>query len=162
MAQRLSLVLWGRDKPALDAGVADRDHALLGGVVLAHNVHSPEEVRQVVIAAEQAGATARAIAWACAIRDAVRQIGLEGDLGSIPERSRPTAPTSPGIAVHIGQRVSSLAQPGEVLVSRTVVDLVLKQLRPPERVSGYPHGPEDLTGWKRSRSLPFPGSGPAV
>jgi class 3 adenylate cyclase len=29
-----------------------------------------------------------------------------------------------GIAVHIGQRVSSLAQPGEVLASRTVVDLV--------------------------------------
>ncbi len=29
-----------------------------------------------------------------------------------------------GIAVHIGQRVSSLAGSGEVLVSRTVVDLV--------------------------------------
>ena len=29
-----------------------------------------------------------------------------------------------GIAVHIGARVSALAHPGEVLVSRTVVDLV--------------------------------------
>jgi class 3 adenylate cyclase len=29
-----------------------------------------------------------------------------------------------GIAVHIGSRVQSLASPGEVLVSRTVVDLV--------------------------------------
>jgi class 3 adenylate cyclase len=29
-----------------------------------------------------------------------------------------------GIAVHIGARVAALAQPGEVLVSRTVVDLV--------------------------------------
>jgi class 3 adenylate cyclase len=29
-----------------------------------------------------------------------------------------------GIAVHIGSRVSSLAAPGEVLVSRTVADLV--------------------------------------
>jgi class 3 adenylate cyclase len=29
-----------------------------------------------------------------------------------------------GIAVHIGSRVSSLAGPGEVLVSRTVADLV--------------------------------------
>jgi class 3 adenylate cyclase len=29
-----------------------------------------------------------------------------------------------GIAVHIGQRVSGLAGPGEVLVSRTVTDLV--------------------------------------
>lgn len=30
-----------------------------------------------------------------------------------------------GLAVHIGQRVSSFAEPGEVLVSRTVVDLVV-------------------------------------
>jgi class 3 adenylate cyclase len=29
-----------------------------------------------------------------------------------------------GIAVHIGARIAALAQPGEVLVSRTVVDLV--------------------------------------
>ena len=29
-----------------------------------------------------------------------------------------------GIAVHIGARVSAIARPGEVLVSRTVVDLV--------------------------------------
>ena len=29
-----------------------------------------------------------------------------------------------GIAVHIGQRISSLAGPGDVLVSRTVTDLV--------------------------------------
>jgi hypothetical protein len=29
-----------------------------------------------------------------------------------------------GIALHIGQRISSLAAPGEVLVSRTVTDLV--------------------------------------
>ena len=29
-----------------------------------------------------------------------------------------------GIAVHIGSRVSGLAGPGEVLVSRTVADLV--------------------------------------
>lgn len=31
-----------------------------------------------------------------------------------------------GIAVHIGQRVSALARPGEVLVSRTVTDLVAR------------------------------------
>jgi class 3 adenylate cyclase len=29
-----------------------------------------------------------------------------------------------GIAVHVGARVAGLADPGEVLVSRTVVDLV--------------------------------------
>jgi len=30
-----------------------------------------------------------------------------------------------GIAVHLAQRVQTKAQPGEVLVSRTVVDLVV-------------------------------------
>jgi class 3 adenylate cyclase len=30
-----------------------------------------------------------------------------------------------GIAVHVGQRVCAFAEPGEVLVSRTVVDLVV-------------------------------------
>ena len=30
-----------------------------------------------------------------------------------------------GIAVHLAQRVQSIARPGEVLVSRTVVDLVV-------------------------------------
>jgi class 3 adenylate cyclase len=30
-----------------------------------------------------------------------------------------------GIAVHLAQRVQSLARPGDVLVSRTVVDLVV-------------------------------------
>jgi class 3 adenylate cyclase len=33
-------------------------------------------------------------------------------------------PDIAGIGIHIGQRVSAVAGPGEVLVSRTVVDLV--------------------------------------
>jgi predicted lactoylglutathione lyase len=51
------LVLWGRDKLALDSGVADAERPAFGGVVLAHNVRSEDEVRQVVAAAEGAGAT---------------------------------------------------------------------------------------------------------
>src|SRR6266850_1411864 len=51
------LVLWGRDKLALDSGVADVDRGDFDGVVLAHNVRSEDEVRQVVAAAEGAGAT---------------------------------------------------------------------------------------------------------
>src|SRR5882762_8969450 len=51
------LVLWGRDKLALDAGVADTGRDSFDGVVLAHNVRSEEEVEQVVSAAEDAGAT---------------------------------------------------------------------------------------------------------
>jgi len=51
------LVLWGRDKLADDAGIADAHPAAFGGIVLAHNVRSEEEVAQVVAAAEAAGAT---------------------------------------------------------------------------------------------------------
>lgn len=51
----LAVVLWARDKLAADAGLAD-DGASFGGVVLAHNVRSPEEVDQVVQAAAGVGA----------------------------------------------------------------------------------------------------------
>jgi hypothetical protein len=47
--------LWGRDKLAADTGVADGGG--WGGVTLAHNVRSPEEVDAVLAEAEAAGAT---------------------------------------------------------------------------------------------------------
>ena len=50
------VVLWSRDKLAADAGVADTGAAGFGGITLAHNVRSDEEVRQVVAAAAAAGA----------------------------------------------------------------------------------------------------------
>jgi class 3 adenylate cyclase len=66
----------------------------------------------------------RAIECACAIRDAVRQLNLEVragvHTGEIELRDGDIA----GIAVHIAARVNALAGIGEVLVSRTVVDLV--------------------------------------
>ncbi len=66
----------------------------------------------------------RAVRCACAIRDAVRAIGIHvrGGLhtGEIELRGDDIG----GIAVHITQRVQALAQPDEVLVSRTVTDLV--------------------------------------
>jgi len=68
---------------------------------------------------------ARAIACACAIRDAVSQLGLGVRAGLHTGEIEITDSDVTGIAVHIGQRVSSLAEPGEVLVSRTVVDLVV-------------------------------------
>lgn len=67
---------------------------------------------------------ARAIRCAASIRDAVRRAGLEVrsglHAGEVTRRSDGIA----GIAVHIGARVSALAGPGEVLVTRTVRDLV--------------------------------------
>lgn len=50
-----AVVLWGRDKVAADAGVVDDASSSFGGIVLAHNVASREEVDEVVSAAEAAG-----------------------------------------------------------------------------------------------------------
>jgi class 3 adenylate cyclase len=67
---------------------------------------------------------ARATQCAAAIRDAVAQIGLEIragiHIGEIERRGDDIA----GIAVHVAQRVSATARSGEVLVSRTLVELV--------------------------------------
>lgn len=49
------LGLWGREQLAEDSGV--RDHGGWGGVALAHNVGSPEEVDAILTQAEAAGAT---------------------------------------------------------------------------------------------------------
>jgi hypothetical protein len=40
----IAVVLWGRDKVAEDAGVADRGTDGFGGMTLAHNVRSRTEV----------------------------------------------------------------------------------------------------------------------
>jgi uncharacterized protein len=50
-----AVVLWDRDKLAADAQIDD-DNGRFGGVVLAHNVRSRDEVDSVIAAAEHAGA----------------------------------------------------------------------------------------------------------
>jgi class 3 adenylate cyclase/pimeloyl-ACP methyl ester carboxylesterase len=67
---------------------------------------------------------ARAIRCACAIRDSLRDLDLEVRIGLHTGECELVDDKIGGIAVHIGARVASLAQPGEVLVSRTVKDLV--------------------------------------
>lgn len=54
----LALVLWGRDKLALDCGIEDRQPggSGFGGIALAHNVRSTAEVDELVAVAERAGA----------------------------------------------------------------------------------------------------------
>ena len=68
---------------------------------------------------------ARAVRCAIAIRDGVRELGLEiragihvGEIEVLPDDIA-------GLAVHLGARVSALAGAGEVLVSSTVKDLVV-------------------------------------
>ena len=67
---------------------------------------------------------ARAIHCACAIRDHVDEIGLDVRSGLHTGECERVGEKVAGIAVHIGARVAAVAQPGEVLVSRTVKDLV--------------------------------------
>jgi class 3 adenylate cyclase len=67
---------------------------------------------------------ARAVRCACAIRDAVRQLGLEVRAGLHTGECEVTGSKVSGIAVHTGARVSAAARPQEVLVSATVKDLV--------------------------------------
>jgi class 3 adenylate cyclase len=68
---------------------------------------------------------ARAIRCALALRDGLRSIGVEirGGLhcGEIERRG----PDVSGLAVHIAARVQAVARPGEMLVTRTVKDLVV-------------------------------------
>ena len=68
---------------------------------------------------------ARAIACAEAVRDAVRALGLQVRAGvHTGEMEHGPGGEVRGIAVHTGARVAALAGPGEVLVSRTIRDLV--------------------------------------
>ena len=67
---------------------------------------------------------ARAIRCATAIRDAVRAIGLEVRAGLHTGEVELSDGDVAGIAVHLAARVAAAAREGEVLVSRTVVDLV--------------------------------------
>jgi class 3 adenylate cyclase len=67
---------------------------------------------------------ARAVRCACAIRDAIADLGVELRAGVHTGEVERRGDDLGGIAVHIGQRIASLAGPGQVLVSGTVHDLV--------------------------------------
>ena len=67
---------------------------------------------------------ARAIRCACAITESVRELGIEVRAGLHTGECELIDGKVGGIAVHIGARVAAEAQPGEVLVSSTVKDLV--------------------------------------
>jgi class 3 adenylate cyclase len=67
---------------------------------------------------------ARGVRCACAILDAVRSLGLELRAGLHAGECITAGEKLTGIAVHTGARIASLAHASEVLVSRTVKDLV--------------------------------------
>jgi len=67
---------------------------------------------------------ARGIRCACAISEAVKQLGISVRIGLHAGECELLGEKPEGIAVHIGSRVSSIAGADEVLVSSTVKDLV--------------------------------------
>jgi class 3 adenylate cyclase len=67
----------------------------------------------------------RAIDCACAIRDELRQIGIDIRAGLHTGECELVPGDIGGLAVHIAARVVALAGTGEVLVSNTVKDLVV-------------------------------------
>jgi len=66
----------------------------------------------------------RAIRCACSIRDSVRQIGIETRQGLHTGECEMINNDIGGISVHLAARIADAANPGKVLVSSTVKDLV--------------------------------------
>jgi len=85
--------------------------------------------RQVVTTGDGLLATfdgpARAVRCAQAIAGGVRDLGLEIRAGLHTGEIELDGADVRGIAVHIGARIAALAEPGEVLASSTVKDLVI-------------------------------------
>jgi len=67
---------------------------------------------------------ARAVHCACAIRDGVEALGIEVRAGVHTGEVELRGDDLVGVAVHVGARVAAIADRGEVLVTRTVTDLV--------------------------------------
>jgi predicted lactoylglutathione lyase len=53
----VAIVLWGRQNLAADAGIEDSGIGRFGGIALAHNVRTPDEVDEIIATAARAGAT---------------------------------------------------------------------------------------------------------
>jgi class 3 adenylate cyclase len=88
---------------------------------------------------------ARAIECACAIRDALEDIGLSIRVGLHTGEIEKIDADIHGIAVHVAARIMALAGPGEVLVSGVIPPLVLgSKLRFDDRGSHELKGVPDL------------------
>lgn len=118
----------GSTKMAADLGdrrwheLLDRHHALVRRILARFGGSEIDTAGDGFLA--RFDGPARAIRCACAAREAVMGLGLEiragVHTGEVELRDGDVA----GIGVHIGARIGAKASGGEVLVSRTVVDLV--------------------------------------
>ena len=90
----------------------------------------------------------RAVESALALRDAARGLGLELRVGVHTGEVERRVDDIGGLAVHLASRIQSAAQPGEVLVSRTVVDLTIGS-----NLRFEPRDPQELKGFDRNFQL---------
>jgi class 3 adenylate cyclase len=114
LASRLGDRGWGEVLARHDALVSDEVHRH-GGRVLKHTGDGALAIFD---------GPARGVRCACAIRDGVKPLSLEIRAGLHTGEIELDDNDVRGIAVHIGARVEALAGASEVLVSRTVTDLV--------------------------------------
>lgn len=84
---------------------------------------------------------ARAIGCAEKLRDEVGELGIQVRSGIHTGECEAIGEDLGGLAVHIGARVSALAEPGQILVSSTVKELVLGS-----DMQFINHGEHDLKG----------------
>jgi class 3 adenylate cyclase len=98
-------------------------HRVLVRRELAHyGGHEVEVVADSFLATFESPASA--VRCACSIREAVKELGIEMRIGVHAGEVEHEGDGLIGITLHIGSRVTGVADPGEVLVSSTVRDLV--------------------------------------
>jgi class 3 adenylate cyclase len=103
-------------------GLIERHDELMGEQIKRHSGRMIKTMGDGVLATFDG--PARAIHCACSARDAVRPLGVEIRAGLHTGECELIGDDVGGIAVNIGARVGAKAEAGEVLVSRTVTDLV--------------------------------------
>jgi class 3 adenylate cyclase/pimeloyl-ACP methyl ester carboxylesterase len=100
----------------------DRHHAIVRRELDAHRGREVDTAGDGFLA--MFDGPARAVRCALAVRDGLRPLGLEIRAGLHTGEVELAEAEVRGLAVHIGARVAGLAEPGEVMVSSTVRDLV--------------------------------------
>lgn len=100
----------------------DRHHAVVRRALAGHRGREIDTAGDGFFAAFDG--PARAIRCATAMRAAVRELGLELRVGIHAGECERAGSGLRGVAVHVGARIGASAMPGEILVSRTVRDLV--------------------------------------
>ena len=100
----------------------DRHHALVRKELARHRGREIDTAGDGFFAAFDG--PGRAIRCAAVIRDGVRALDLQLRIGVHAGECERASAGLRGVAVHVGARIGAAAQPGEILVSSTVRDLV--------------------------------------